>query len=667
MKSLLRISGLKQISYYGSYFIVEFIISTILNIVSCYFSYIDRDYYGKQLAYNFIMIEFFIIAMIGYSFLLTTLVNNSRFGNFLAFILHLFPLTMYDYIAKSEKKQFWMSIVYYCFPQFSLSDTSELVWKNKFSNLEIFKAFSVQCIPMIIIWTLFWYIEQVFPSDQGIAKHPLFFLRKTPQEPISQDFDNSQLHESRYVKITDLSKRFGSIFALHDVNLDMSRGEIYSILGPNGAGKTTLINMLLGLIVPTKGTIRINGKILHENVDVVREKTGYCAQETLLYDELTVEQHLELFEGIRNVGHSKMPELLSKLFLTDSRYKQAKTLSGGQKRKLSVALAFVGNSNFIVLDEPTAGMDTDSRQGLWTLINENKTNRLIVLTTQNLEEADELANRIAILNSGVLVDQPQSPIEWKRKYGYGYKLIIENQENASKIRELILKNFANISEGSKDSSGKNITFMLPDTDARKYADLFRMLENYRIKFSIEYSSLEDAYLNIANLDSKSKNFENNLSNIQSERLFSNINNNKSATIFMQFLGLFKIRYLSFKRNWKRWIELLIPFLTIFFAGFGYFTDDKKADDNAFLQYFLGRIAVFFIGSAFMFVLPSAIFMPVWEKQQEVSHILHINGVSKIAYWVAHILSELLISVILIFVTYIIVYILYFFIRLSYQK
>lgn len=173
-----------------------------------------------------------------------------------------------------------------------------------------------------------------------------------------------------------LVKKFGPKTAVNNTNLTMYNGQIFALLGHNGAGKTTTISMLTGLIEPTEGHAEINGIDIFNNMDEMRKILGVCPQHDVLFDFLTVEEHLKLFASFKGSNSANLEnevnQMIMDIDLDDVKTQCAKTLSGGQKRKLSVAIAMIGNSKIVLLDEPTSGMDTSARRRLWEMLKKNK-------------------------------------------------------------------------------------------------------------------------------------------------------------------------------------------------------------------------------------------------------------------------------------------------------
>ena len=189
------------------------------------------------------------------------------------------------------------------------------------------------------------------------------------------------------------------IHALQGVDLTVYRGEIFGLLGPNGAGKTTLIRCLLGLIEPDGGKI----------VPGLPRNIGYQPQETLVYGALTPREHLELFGRLhdipKSVLKSRIPHLLENMALSDKSKTQARKLSGGLKRRLSLLIALVNEPEFLVLDEPTSGMDPQSRHFVWEFLRQKQKDGLtVLLSTHLMEEAQRVCDRVAILDHGKILD-----------------------------------------------------------------------------------------------------------------------------------------------------------------------------------------------------------------------------------------------------------------------
>lgn len=208
-----------------------------------------------------------------------------------------------------------------------------------------------------------------------------------------------------FLQIQDLRKTFsGGFQAVRGVNVKMYNSQIFALLGHNGAGKTTVISMLTGLLNKTQGQAQCYDVDVFEQMDEVREFMGVCPQHDVLFDQLTPREHLDIFYDFKGGDPARKQQeidsLIADVGLTIDQRKIAKTLSGGNKRKLSVSIALCGGSKLVLLDEPTSGMDLGARRNLWDMLKMYKKDKIIILTTHYMDEADVLGDRIGIMCKG---------------------------------------------------------------------------------------------------------------------------------------------------------------------------------------------------------------------------------------------------------------------------
>ena len=211
---------------------------------------------------------------------------------------------------------------------------------------------------------------------------------------------------TRAIEARDVRKRFQSVQALDGVDLDVDAGEFFALLGPNGAGKTTLINTLAGLCLADSGTLKVMGFDVVQDFRAARRALGVVPQELVFDPFFTVREALLIQSGYFGLRHNGpwVDEVIKRLGLTERTHTNMRALSGGMKRRVLVGLALVHKPPVIVLDEPTAGVDVELRQGLWEFIRElNREGHTIVLTTHYLEEAEALCSRIAMMKQGRIV------------------------------------------------------------------------------------------------------------------------------------------------------------------------------------------------------------------------------------------------------------------------
>ena len=206
------------------------------------------------------------------------------------------------------------------------------------------------------------------------------------------------------ITIDNVCKNYKSKKALDNVSLSIKQGELFGLLGVNGAGKTTLIKILCGLTKKTSGTVTINNFNLDKEIDKIKEIIDISPQETSVANNLTVKENLEFFANIYNNNDANtINEVVDIFNLNEVLNQRAKTLSGGYKRRLSIAIALISKPQILFLDEPTLGLDVFARRELWAIIKKLKNRITIILTSHYLEEIENLCDRVAILSNGKLL------------------------------------------------------------------------------------------------------------------------------------------------------------------------------------------------------------------------------------------------------------------------
>jgi ABC-2 type transport system ATP-binding protein len=223
---------------------------------------------------------------------------------------------------------------------------------------------------------------------------------------------------------TGLRKSFGDHLVLDGIDLTVPQGSVFALLGPNGAGKTTTVHILSTLIRPDAGQVRVAGHDLAADPQAIRAAIGVTGQFSAVDNLLTGEENLILMADLHHLGRSagrrRAAELVERFDLGEVRKKTAATYSGGLRRRLDLAMGLMGDPRVVFLDEPTTGLDPRSRRGMWQIIRELAASGVtILLTTQYLDEADALADRIALLDKGKLVAEG-SPEELKRRVPGGH-------------------------------------------------------------------------------------------------------------------------------------------------------------------------------------------------------------------------------------------------------
>jgi ABC-2 type transport system ATP-binding protein len=240
---------------------------------------------------------------------------------------------------------------------------------------------------------------------------------------VTQSNGSQPLHNA--IMIDRVNKSYGSLQALNNVSLDIKQGEFFGLLGPNGAGKSTLISALAGLLRVDSGSLSILGHDVRSDYRLARQNLGVVPQEIVMDPFFTVRETLQFqsgYFGIKN-NNEWIDELLEQLNLSDKQDTNMRQLSGGMKRRVLIAQALVHKPPVLVLDEPTAGVDVELRQSMWRFVRRlNREGHTIVLTTHYLEEAEELCDRIAIIDQGEIIALESKQALLAR--GLGSKLLV---------------------------------------------------------------------------------------------------------------------------------------------------------------------------------------------------------------------------------------------------
>jgi ABC-2 type transport system ATP-binding protein len=229
------------------------------------------------------------------------------------------------------------------------------------------------------------------------------------------------MNGDQFVRVEGLSRSFGNVTAVDNVSFTIGRGEFFSLLGPNGAGKSTTIRMLSTVLDASSGDATIGGISLRDEPRKVRELIGVCPQNLALYEELTAWDNLVFFGGMVGMSHSgsreRAGEILDLVGLSERAKNRVSTFSGGMKRRLNIGIALMGRPQLLFLDEPTVGIDPQSRNNIFETIRQLNTEGMTVLyTTHYMEEADHLSDRIAIIDTGKIV-AIGTPAELKEPFG----------------------------------------------------------------------------------------------------------------------------------------------------------------------------------------------------------------------------------------------------------
>ncbi|KAK3507673.1 hypothetical protein QTP70_032792 [Hemibagrus guttatus] len=396
-------------------------------------------------------------------------------------------------------------------------------------------SISLMLIDAVLYGVMTWYIEAVFPGQYGIPRPWYFPLtksywcgekcvwttasttnKKENAEAVCIEEVPADLEPGVYIENLVKVYRHGKKLAVDDLTLGFYEGQITSFLGHNGAGKTTTMSILTGLFPPTSGTAYIMGRDIRTDLSAIRQNLGVCPQHNVLFSMLTVEEHIWFYARLKGLSEEKvrseMDQIVTDLGLPHKRKSRTSQLSGGMQRKLSVALAFVGGSKVVILDEPTAGVDPYARRGIWDLLLKYRQGRTIILSTHHMDEADILGDRIAIISQGKLCCVGSS-LFLKTQLGTGYYLTLvkrdfdlslsscRNSSSTVSYSKNSLKKDDSVSESSSDaglgsdheSETTTIDISLISNVIFKYVPSARLVEDlgHEITYVLPYEAAKD--------------------------------------------------------------------------------------------------------------------------------------------------------------------------------
>ncbi|KAI8591602.1 hypothetical protein BDZ88DRAFT_449921 [Geranomyces variabilis] len=414
-----------------------------------------------------------------------------------------------------------------CIKEESYDGVSFSNWTDPVDGVSFAQYFGVTCATIPLYLLLAWYLSQVIPGQYGVTL-PFYFPfsraywsglsektvdSNTPSghRAFGEDFAQNAtvgMDIRQLRKVYPGTRGRGSHVALDSLSLQAYEGQALALLGKNGAGKSTLISILTNLIPASSGKALIRGRSIHhgrKRGESAEDTIGVCPQHDVLWANLTVRQHLELFAAIKGVPvrkvSSAVEETIRMCDLVEKADYLAGTLSGGQKRRLSTGIAYVGGSRTIILDEPTSGLDPKARRAIWDIIGKNKQGRTVLFTTHFMDEAEQLGDLVAILGSGRL-EAAGSPAFLKKSFGVGYTLVVQLQPEAPawRISDLIVSSIPNAIAVSQVSG--EATYRLHASDAHRVPDLLLDLEtigkSYGVaSYGLSITSLEDVFIKIA--------------------------------------------------------------------------------------------------------------------------------------------------------------------------
>ncbi|GFG35680.1 hypothetical protein Cfor_11467 [Coptotermes formosanus] len=552
IKEGMKIMGLRDSVFWLSWFIIYGVFVLFLTIVSSVLLFTLQVFQHTNFLLIFLLILLYSLSIIMFGFMLTPFFDNARtagiIGNFAVNIMSLLYFIQV-FVHDSSSVAFWL-VSLISSSGFALAMDKALVLDLSGQGVNFDNLWSGPGIPfggslimmsldIVLYGLLAYYLDCVIPSEHGTKRSPWFCFtpgfwcprKSAPRIPSVNGESGSfnageesnrdvetvarEMKGREAINIVDLYKTFHAcrkpeVKAVNGINLTIYEGQITAILGHNGAGKTTLFNILTGLTAPSAGTAFVFGYDIRDPNDMhtIRQMTGVCPQHDILFDLLTPREHLEFFAAVRGIRPSLIEAEVSKTLrdidLVDKANTFAKHLSGGQKRKLSVGIAVIGDPRIIILDEPTAGIDPYSRRHMWSVLQNRRHGKVILLTTHFMDEADILADRKAVVSKGRLRCCGSS-LFLKNKFGIGYHLtlVLEGMAREPAITRLVMSHVAKAEKARRH--GRELSFILPHNAVDNFAPLFSAIE-YEINtrasrlgissYGVSMTTLEEVFLHL---------------------------------------------------------------------------------------------------------------------------------------------------------------------------
>uniref|UniRef100_A0A3Q2PTA1 Cholesterol transporter ABCA5 n=1 Tax=Fundulus heteroclitus TaxID=8078 RepID=A0A3Q2PTA1_FUNHE len=626
LKDTMTMMGLYDTAFWLSWGLLYAALVTAMSILMAVIATYTALFPYSDFFVIFFLIFLYGISSIFFSFMLTPLFKKPKFastvGSMLTVVfgcMSLFTVLMQDF----PQPLVWLLCL--LSPSAFSIGIAQVVYLEAQGDGAVFSSLTngphplyvpllMLALDCILYLLLAVYLDQVLPGEFGIKRSMLYFLKPSYWskhrkryvevssvydaeangapggdecvEPVSPEFRGKEA-----IRISNIHKVYkdkeNTVEALRGLTFDIYEGQITALLGHSGAGKSTLMNILCGICPPTNGSATIYGLPVAEVAEgsEMKQLVGICPQFNIIFDVLTVEEHLRIFAAIKGIPpadvDAEVTRVLKDLDLEKIMTAQAKNLSGGQKRKLSVGIAILGDPKILLLDEPTAGMDPCSRHQVWSLLKSRQAGRVIVLSTHYMDEADILADRKAVISQGQLKCVGSS-LYLKIKCGVGYHLRMSISEgcDAEKVA-LLMKQHVPKAKLSQQH-GAELTFTLPFESMNTFPGLFSELDSQPqlgiINYGVSMTTLEDVFLRLeseAEVDQADYSVFNReqaeddgeaASLDDTDQRLLTFSDSKSDAVSghalwrQQFSAVAWLHMLSLRREWKAFVYTVVLFL-----------------------------------------------------------------------------------------------------------
>ncbi|CAH1794818.1 unnamed protein product [Owenia fusiformis] len=553
LKESMKMMGMNNWLHWTAWFVKYFVFQLITVGIMTIFYCIKIPPKGSVIGYSawsviFMFLIIYSMTTIMFSFAISVFFSKANSAAaaggilfFISYIPYFFLQPRYDTLP------LYVKLIFCLIPNVAMAFGGQVIgmfegtgsgvqWSNlsvgvsvddSFTMLQVWLMLLIDCV---LYGAIAWYVEAVFPGEYGVPQRWYFPFTKTywcggksmmneesseytpllhGTEQNSAYFEDNPVGIKAGIQIRNLRKVFKEgtkkeHVAVAGMTLDMFEGQITALLGHNGAGKTTTMSMLTGFIPVTSGMANVSDYDITTNIDGVRSSLGICPQHDVLFDTLTVDEHLRFFAKLKGCKASALDQevntMIQSIGLTSKQHELAKTLSGGQKRKLSMGIALIAGSKVVILDEPTSGMDPDARRHAWDILQSHRAGRTLLLTTHFMDEADHLGDRIAIMANGV-VQCCGSSLFLKNKYGAGYHMIIVKQPHCDVTKLTnIINRYVPMARLESNISAE-VSYILPREESHKFEELFTDLETNKealgiASYGASVTTMEEVFLRV---------------------------------------------------------------------------------------------------------------------------------------------------------------------------
>uniref|UniRef100_A0A8C8BFN4 ABC transporter domain-containing protein n=1 Tax=Otus sunia TaxID=257818 RepID=A0A8C8BFN4_9STRI len=540
LKVLMKTMGLQDIAFWLSW---SLLYAVYVMVLSCLLTALVLQDIFYLSSFPAVLLLFFLygLACIHLVFMLCSLLRNPKLAGSMGFLItFLFGCVSLAVLIENLPESLKWFLGLFCPFAFN-AGIAKVFYLEKygmgfsFSNLMdesyfLFSTYIMLVFDSVLYMLLAMYFDKVLPGKYGIPDPPFFCLKPSywvrsrrgstremprttasPEELLGDDVEPvpSEFMGKEAIRLTNIKKAYKKkdkkTEALRGLSLNIYEGQITALLGHSGAGKTTLLNVLSGLTLPSEGSATIYNYKLSEIGDreEIREMIGICPQFNTHFEVLTVKENLKTFAEIKGIKpkdvEQEVQNILELLDISNIQDTQAEKLSGGQKRKLSIGIAMLGNPQVLFLDEPTAGLDPLSRHQVWSLLKEHRAGRVILFSTQFMDEADILADRKAFISHGRLKCVGSS-LFLKKKWGIGYHLRIHVSESCDfeNVTSVVKRYIPNVIFSGH--SQYELRYKLPLENVTKFPDLFSGLDSCSdqgiINYGVSMTTLEDVFLRL---------------------------------------------------------------------------------------------------------------------------------------------------------------------------